>query len=229
MYESFKGILIDIDNTLYDYNPCHQRALESVRKYCNNNLNIPMDIFNKVYYESRQQIKIALKGTAGSHNRLLYFQNLFESLQINPLQHSLIAYSKYWDTFLDEMCFLRGAEDFLERMSGKKICFITDLTAHIQFRKIRKLELEKYTNLLVTSEEAGAEKPDKKIFELALEKMNKKPTEICMIGDSYEKDVLGATSFGIHTFWLNWDDYKIPYNPMITEFKVFNDLKDILK
>ena len=56
MYESFSGILLDIDNTLYDYNDCHKKALQNVRQYCDNTLKIPADIFNNAYNESRRQI-----------------------------------------------------------------------------------------------------------------------------------------------------------------------------
>jgi putative hydrolase of the HAD superfamily len=43
---------------------------------------------------------------------------------------------------------------------------------------------------LVSSEEAGAEKPDPKVFELSLEKLGLKKDEVVMIGDNYEKDIM---------------------------------------
>ena len=61
------------------------------------------------------------------------------------------------------------------------ICCVTDLTSQIQFRKIVKLKLEDKINFIVTSEEAGIEKPNKKIFDLALEKINLKYDEAIMI------------------------------------------------
>ena len=55
----------------------------------------------------------------------------------------------------------------------------------------------------MTSEEAGKEKPDKKMFTLAMEKLNLFPEQIIMIGDSFQKDVKGAEAVGIHSILYN--------------------------
>ena len=66
------------------------------------------------------------------------------------------------------------------------------MTAHIQFRKLEKLSLLSFVDFVVTSEEAGCEKPEKSFYELCIEKAGCLPEECLMIGDSLEKDVLGA-------------------------------------
>ena len=47
------------------------------------------------------------------------------------------------------------------------------------------------------SEEMGVEKPDRRIFEVALERIGAQPHEIVYVGDSYEADVVGAKGAGI--------------------------------
>ena len=71
------------------------------------------------------------------------------------------------------------------------------MQAHIQIKKLEKLNADKFIDFLVTSEEVGFEKPNKEIFELALKKMNLEKDQVIMIGDSLEKDVIGAKNFGI--------------------------------
>ena len=61
----------------------------------------------------------------------------------------------------------------------------------------------KYLNHLVTSEEAGCEKPGQNIFRLALEKLNLEANEVCMIGDNFDKDIIGASNVSIQSIWLN--------------------------
>lgn len=41
----------------------------------------------------------------------------------------------------------------------------------------------KYVDLVIASAEEGVAKPDKRIFEIALEKSNRKPNNAVMIGD----------------------------------------------
>ena len=49
-----------------------------------------------------------------------------------------------------------------------KTAVVSDLTTHIQLRKMDKLRISKYIDFLVTSEEAGSEKPHAVMFLLAL-------------------------------------------------------------
>ena len=60
--------------------------------------------------------------------------------------------------------------------------------------------LEKQIDFLVTSEEVGCEKPNKLIFEKALEKINLENDQVIMIGDSELKDIKGAKNLGIRSF-----------------------------
>ena len=60
---------------------------------------------------------------------------------------------------------------------------MTDLGAQIQFRKLIYFGLNECFDFVVTSEEAGAEKPAAIPFELALGKLGVAPNEAFMIGD----------------------------------------------
>jgi HAD superfamily hydrolase (TIGR01549 family) len=200
--KKIKGILLDIDNTLYDYESCHQFAMDKCRIWIKNHFNINEHSFNLAFKESRRTINERLRETAASHNRLLYFQLTLEKLEINSLKYSLLLYNCYWDNFLSYMNPFKGIEYIFQKYNGN-ICFVTDLTAHIQHRKITRLDLAKYLNHLVTSEEAGCEKPDQNIFKLALEKLNLEVNEVCMIGDNFNKDIIGANNLSIQSIWLN--------------------------
>ena len=67
----------------------------------------------------------------------------------------------------------------------------------IQHRKIKKLGLGEYVDYLVTSEEAGTEKPGRRIFERVMEKMGHGSEELLMVGDSERRDIEGAMDMGI--------------------------------
>jgi len=85
---------------------------------------------------------------------------------------------------------------------------ITDLVADIQYKKILYLGLENFFDVVVTSEEAGREKPDPIIFQLGLQKLSLTSTQAFMVGDSYSKDIVGANSLGMRAFWLKGDPTK---------------------
>jgi FMN phosphatase YigB (HAD superfamily) len=54
-----------------------------------------------------------------------------------------------------------------------------------------------YFDSVTYTQEAGANKPDPTIFQLALKRAGCSPNEAVHVGDSYEKDVLGARRIGI--------------------------------
>jgi len=219
----YKGILVDIDNTLYGYGSPHFKALDKIYQVCLEQFNISKEKTKIAFETARKKIHIELSETAASHNRLLYIQKMLELLKINPLSYSILIYNAYWDTFLNNIEIYEGVNDLFEKYRGK-ICLVTDLTAHIQYRKINKLKLEKYIDCVVTSEEAGKEKPHPYLFMLALKKINLKPEEVCMIGDSFKKDIVGATNLGIKSFWINHEHtIETIDKSLVTELKSFKE------
>jgi len=220
----FKGILLDLDNTLYEYDPAHAAGLEAALTCLAEQVGSDRTMLEQTFNEARRQIHGELNGVAASHNRLLYFQRMLELSGLNGLDHALEAYNRYWDSFLERMTLADGAREFLERSRESAICLVSDLTAHIQHRKIMKFGIAPFLHALVTSEEAGREKPHPAIFSLALRKLGLAAADVCMIGDNYQKDMVGAVNLGIHSFWLNRDGVNEPQSALITEFRTFGEL-----
>jgi putative hydrolase of the HAD superfamily len=63
---------------------------------------------------------------------------------------------------------------------------------------------------VVISEEVGFEKPDPKIFEVALKELGVKPGEAVYVGDTPETDVLGANASGLVSVRLVKRKHKEP-------------------
>lgn len=217
-----KALLIDLDNTLYPYDPSHEKALKAAFAVLPNAIPQPLAAF----MQGRQSIHNTLKGTAASHNRLLYFQKTLEILDIKQPLLALAMYNTYWDTFIENMRLHDGVAYFLQKHSEKKLCLLTDMTADIQYRKIKRLGLDKYFSFVVTSEEAGAEKPSLEIFNLALQKLKVTAKETAMIGDSLEKDITGAQNAGIKPFYFSPKGK--PAEGAVS-FKSFKELAEIIK
>ena len=54
-------------------------------------------------------------------------------------------------------------------------------------------------------------KPERGIFEHAMKKMRmQNPEDIVYVGDSYEKDILGATGAGWNAIWLERRGREVP-------------------
>lgn len=197
-----KGILLDLDNTLYNYKICHEYALRACYGFLRGRTKFSYKEFEANYYLARKKIKKQVEGFSAAHSRLLVFQNFFENLDGRTnIALTLTMERIYWRSFFKKMKLYSGVLEFLAECGrrGIKICLVTDLTARVQFEKVRLLRVDKYLDFIVSSEEAGADKPHKKIFSLALKKLGVSPGEALLVGDDYKKDVLGARALGIKT------------------------------
>lgn len=204
-------VLFDLDDTLYDYTKAHKEALEQVKKKAKNLFNIDNKEFIALFNNAKSIVKSQLSHTASSHNRLLYFQKLFEIKGLGAqIYHSLDLEQTYWNSFLMAMELREGVLEFLDELRLRNIrCgLITDLTANIQFRKLIRLELEDKFDVITTSEEIGYDKPHPDCFFLTMKKFLDKEDlrneSIWMIGDDLEKDIKGAIdNLNAQGFWYN--------------------------
>ena len=189
------AILFDIDNTLYPYNTAHQEAQKAVRGKVVSTLSIKPVDFDSAFQEARQQVKLRLKNTASSHSRLLYMQRMLEIMGLGSQVLLALDFEQtYWSTFLRNAVLFDEVKELLDdlRFLGIPTAIVTDLTSQIQFRKVVYFGLDHYFDYIVTSEEAGFDKPHKAPFQMALEKMSPKGDCIWMVGDNPVNDIRGA-------------------------------------
>lgn len=211
MEREVSAILIDLDDTLYDYHSCNNYALKRVLTRLSITFEKPEDILEQIFHESRKNVKKYLGNTAASHSRFLYIQKTIESLNGKTnlaLTHEL--YELFWESYLEKMKLREGALDFLTHIKqmGIKIAIITDLTAPIQFKKIMKLGLQDYIDFVITSEEAGKDKPENEIFDIAMEKLGCTKEEVAIIGDDIEKEIYWAKKFEVRHYHLDEFDFQ---------------------
>ena len=57
-------------------------------------------------------------------------------------------------------------------------------------------------DVIIDSAQVGVSKPERRIFTLALEQLGRAPHTAAYVGDSFERDVVGAKTAGLHTIWL---------------------------
>jgi len=189
------AILFDTDNTLYPYDPPHLAAQQAVREKVVSTFSIKPEVFDKAFEEARLQVKSRLKHTASSHSRLLYLQRMLEIMGLGSQVLLALDFEQtYWRTFLSNAVLFDEVKELLDdlRLLGIPTAIVTDLTAQIQFRKVVYFGLDHYFDYIVTSEEAGFDKPHNAPFEIALEKMRPKGNCIWMIGDSPVNDIRGG-------------------------------------
>ncbi len=223
-----KAIIFDLDNTLYDYDLCHKNGLEFSYKYLKEKYNVSFEDYIQLYNKVRKETHKELSGVSSSHNRIIYFKKLFMKLSSNFDSEFIISlYNSYYDGFFNQMELFNGIEEVFEYLSSNnlKIAITTNLNSMIQLKKIEHLNISKYLDAVITSEEALREKPHSSIFLKTLHVLNVKTNEALMVGDNLEKDIKGATSLGIDSILFDKNgDYKLNNPKLDHPFHIIQDM-----
>lgn len=95
--------------------------------------------------------------------------------------------------------------EILEYLTQKNylLHLITNGFESVQHSKLSNSNLTKYFKEIITSEKANSLKPNKEIFEFALQVTKSNIKESIMIGDNIEADIKGAMNAGLHTVFVN--------------------------
>ncbi len=206
----YNGLILDLDNTLYRIGNAGDIAIEKTARYFKELVNIDEAEFIKAFYKSGIDLKYKIGSQAACHNRLIYFKKTIEYFGLNPFLYALDLNNFHCNAFMNEIILSDGVYRILQKFKNNKgkICILTDMMTDVQLIKIKKLGLENLIDIMFTSEEIGAEKPNPLGFYTCIDYLNLPKNEILFIGDNYERDIIGAEICGLESIYIDIDDSK---------------------
>ncbi len=153
--------------------------------------------FGRFDPEKRHLLQIEIPNT-------MFTPYLYESQGIEiPLSNSEID-TAFWNAAAPGVP-TEGIKDFLEYLKNKGIR--TGVISNIAYdpsvvaERINKLLPENSFEFIITSSNFMFRKPNRRIFDLALEKAELQPNEVWYIGDQYECDIIGSLNAGLLPIW----------------------------
>ncbi len=222
-----KAVIFDIDDTLYNYREANAHGMEALCRYAQRELGIDEAAF-RADYDRVMAFQMRERGeTAGCHSRAIRLQLLLEERGL-PLRHAAAMNDLYWNALLEVIVPSPGVTELIAaaKKRGLRLGVGSDMTADWQLKKLEKLGLLDAMDFVVTSEEAGVEKPHPALFRLCAEKAGCLPEECLFIGDNLRKDVLGAENAGMEALWLQPDPQKAGEYPSVKSIPGFQGLID---
>ena len=211
---NYKLVLIDLDDTLFDYpkteKEAFRRTFEELGFFAESELGQKKkeEIYEKIkdrYKDVNLQLWKDLEKGAVDKDRLkvVRFEKIIEEfdLKYNPYKMSELYLKK-----LGEGIFpFEATEKLCEYLHSKyKVGIVTNGIKEVQYPRIENSVIAKYIDKIIISDEVGVNKPDKRIFEYAInyfQIMDK--AEVIMIGDSLGADIKGGQNTEIDTCWVN--------------------------
>jgi HAD superfamily hydrolase (TIGR01549 family) len=115
------------------------------------------------------------------------------------------AHQTHCTLFDDAMATLESV-----KATGLHTGIISDIDDDYFTFQTKQFSLDNFFDSVTTSDEVGVGKPNPRIFETALAKARCLPSAALYIGDSLEKDIVGAKGMGMYAIWYRGSCSDIP-------------------
>ena len=219
----YKALLVDLDNTLLDFNKAEERALTTtLLRYGLNDTKEIKEEFKKI---NSKYWMLFEKGEISKEDLLVQrFKDFFEKYIPNPKAKEINSF--YLNQLAESGDLVVHALETLETIKDKvKIYPVTNGVYNTQVRRLEKSGLNKFFEKIFVSEKIGYQKPKKEFFDYVFNNIEYNKDEVLLLGDSLTADIIGGINYGIDTCWYNPNHLRS--NLKITY--VIDDLLDLIK
>lgn len=223
----YKVIILDLDNTLIDFDLMEKACLEATLKnhglpYDNQALQAYIAINHKLWQGLEKGLYDKKTILTARFEKWLNHYNLSgDPVRLNE---------DYLSGMADHLVFIDGAKEVLDFVQDKyQVVMMTNGVLSAQEKKVQKGHLAKYFDHIIISDQVGFHKPQVEIYDYMMTLIGPVAKEdILMVGDSLSSDIQGGINFGIDTCWFNKD--KKDFNRKMATYEIvhLSQLIDIL-
>lgn len=199
----FDHVLLDADNTLFDFDRAEHEALKRA-----------MTERGYTFTEEAETLYLSINRTLWAafdrgevEQRWLVVERFRRFDAELGGRHDPAAFNADYLTYLGQSSILfPGAEDLCKTLfeAGCTLAIATNGVARVQHARMDACPIAPYISHLFISEELQAQKPQIQFFLPALEQMGVTDRSRCiMVGDNLRSDVLGGLNAGLTSVWYN--------------------------
>lgn len=188
----YKVILFDLDDTLYLERDYVYSGYKVVASFLEKKYNLSL----KTTY--LKMIDLSKESYANVFNRL------FDTYNIKVENDEIKKIIEIYKSHIPNIALCEDSRKILESLlkNDIKLGLITDGDSVQQRNKIKGLDIEKYFEKIIITDELAPNrefwKPSKKAFEIMIDFFKEEPKNILYVGDNLNKDPFGALEVGIN-------------------------------
>jgi putative hydrolase of the HAD superfamily len=203
-----KHIFFDLDHTIWDFDKNAEETLHELYEiYKLRELGLLSAAeFIAKYTENNHSLwaQYHLGLISKDLLRAERFRKTFIELGVHPEEVPQQFEEDYVKISPTKTNLFEGAQKVLSYLQKKyTLHIISNGFKETTLTKMDLSGLNPYFSNVIISEEVGVNKPDKAVFQYAIDKANASVEESIMIGDSLEADIYGAQNFGMKAIYFN--------------------------
>ncbi|MBE9506212.1 MAG: HAD family hydrolase, partial [Chloroflexi bacterium] len=203
-----EAVLFDLDDTLFDHQHSCRCGLAAVQKDVTSLAQVPLPTLQGRYNELLEELYPAvLRGEVTRSDALrIRFRRLLLEVGSGASEQDVAAASRcYWTVYRENRRPLPGAAALVHMLRPTvKVGVVTNGDLGDTDVKLRLCALGSVIGNVIASVQAGCQKPDSRIFCVALRHLGGVDSgRAVMVGDTWSTDVSGALAAGMRAVWLN--------------------------
>jgi putative hydrolase of the HAD superfamily len=204
-----KAVIFDFIGTLANvknYN-LEDSKMKMCRAIANAGFNLSDKDFLDAYSKAHEKYRAVRYGKLIEVTNAIWIAEALTNLGFETAPEDTrikTAVNVFFEDYLRSLELRPCAKKMLERFSmNYKLGLVSNFTyAPVIYAGLRKLDINRFFNAVVVSEEVGWRKPHAKIFEETLRRLAVKAEEAVYVGDSPIEDVQGAKDAGMKTIFV---------------------------
>ncbi len=213
----YKYLFIDLDDTIWDFRVNSMLALRQVYDEFKLEREIPdYERFRSRYVATNHELWELYHHNKVTKEFLIVerFARPFReegSRLCDDVEFLSQLNTRYLNVLAEQKILVPGAIELLDYLTAKgyPLYILSNGFAEVQSRKLESGGIAHYFRRLILSDEIGVTKPDRRLFDYALQQIGAKPSEVLIVGDNYDADILGAMNAGWNAVYFNRDNLAI--------------------
>ena len=228
--DSIKAIFFDLGDTLASTDPPYlYRIAQAMREA---GLEISNEEFDVEYLKADYQLFLKYRERGGitpeEHRKWflpILYDNVLSGQDVN--QFRIKVREALSNIKFDRVARPSAVEllDYL-RAKGYTLAIISNNDGTTE-EKCDEVSIREYFDIILDSTNVDMIKPDSRIFEHALDKLELLPSEAIHIGDMYGADVMGGMNAGLDVIWLNHRKIEGLSHPLVKEVSGLAEIKNL--
>ena len=204
-----KHVFFDLDNTLWDHRANAKLTLEQLFDLHNigQNYSLRFEDFHKEYFTINENLWAQIRDGEidKDHLRKHRFYDTFLFFGVDNMELA----QKFEDGFLDQIIefnvLVAGAKELLIylRSKGYTLHILSNGFMEVTNRKCIESGIDRFFTTIISADEINVRKPQREIFEYAVQRANADPEQSVFIGDDWIADIEGALAFGMRAVFFD--------------------------
>lgn len=204
----YKAVLFDLDDTLHDDTRAFTRAANDVACGAGPMYGINEDDLAAAFLDELEVFwrRFSLEEVRRIPNvRMAMWARALERFDVRDDDLARDCAVRFEEARKAEYALFAGIDEMLSDLRRDKavLALVSNGMVATHREKIEILQLSNRFDAIFLSDEVGFAKPSPEMFYKVCRTLNVSPAECIMVGDRFDKDIVGALDVGMAAIWMN--------------------------